>query len=114
MQKIECSEVRCKQAEQDELDAREKEGFMKQELEVLKDKLKQTQTEQKESYQREERMQRANQSIKTQLETVRKDLDRTNLQLKTILAEKERLKDDLTRKSELLDEASDHGKQMEL
>jgi hypothetical protein len=41
-------------------------------------------------------------------------VDRTNLQLKTILAEKERLRDDLTSKSELLDEANEHGKQMEM
>jgi hypothetical protein len=33
---------------------------MKQEIEVLKEKLKQTQTEQKEGYKREERIQRAN------------------------------------------------------
>jgi len=34
--------MRCKQAEQDELDAREKETFMRQEIDALKDKLRQT------------------------------------------------------------------------
>ena len=38
------------------MDAREKENFMKQEIEAMKDKLKQTQNEQKEGYKREERV----------------------------------------------------------
>ena len=36
------------------------------------------------------------------------------LQLKAALAEKERLKEELGRKSETLDDASEHGRQMEL
>jgi hypothetical protein len=42
IQKVDSAEMRCKQAEQDEMDAREREGFMKQELDVIKEKLKQT------------------------------------------------------------------------
>lgn len=72
-QKIETTEVRCKHAEQDEMDAREKETFMKQEIEALKDKLRQTQNEQQEGYKREERIQRANQTAKNQLDATRKD-----------------------------------------
>lgn len=39
-QKIDSTEFKCKQIEQDENDAREKENFMRTEIEVLKDKLK--------------------------------------------------------------------------
>jgi len=43
---LESAETKCKQAEQDELDAREKETFLKTEIDVLKDKLKQVSLEQ--------------------------------------------------------------------
>ena len=41
--------MRCKQAEQDAIVARQKEALMKQEIEDLKEKLKQTQNELKEN-----------------------------------------------------------------
>jgi FtsZ-binding cell division protein ZapB len=76
---LESAETKCKQAEQDELDAREKETFLKTEIDVLKDKLKQMSLEQQESYKREERTQRNNQTVKNQLDQSKKELERTTL-----------------------------------
>ena len=63
------------------------------ELHVLKAEVAETQTLQRDGYEREERIHKKNQQLKTQMDGLKIQKEKLQLQIKTLLGDKETLKD---------------------
>lgn len=87
---------------------------MSTEVELLKEKNDRIKTDCQDSYQREERVQRTNQNLKMQLDGSRKDQEKTLMQMKSLLAEKDRLTEEIYSKEETTEIEAEKLKQMEL
>ena len=84
------------------------------ELDTLREKLRMKDEEKKESYSREERIQRQNQQIKQQLEGCRKEQEKLLMQIKSLLAEKERLFEENKQRVEMAESDLDRVKTLEV
>ena len=106
--------ARLQATQQDEFEQRENGKFLSTELQSLKAEVVETQTLQKDGYEREERIHKKNQQLKTQMEAVKIQKGKLELQIKTHLAEKENLKDGLEIKTLEFDELYERSKMLEL
>ena len=84
------------------------------ELHSLKAEVVQTQTLQRDGYEREERIHKKNQQLKTQMDGLKIQKEKLQLQIKTLLGDKESLKDTMEQKSFEMEEVSQRSKRLEL
>ena len=112
--KIASLDTKCHTLQQDEQSAYEKERFLSVEMQKVKDQFAEIQGQQKDGYEREERIHKQNQHIKQQLDACRIQKDKLALQLRSILAEKESLKEHNELKEENIAEQDERSKTLEL
>ena len=84
------------------------------ELHALKAEVAETQTLQRDGYEREERIHKKNQQLKTQIDGIKIQKEKLQLQIKTLLGDKEALKDSMDQKTIEFEDVSERGKRLEL
>ena len=107
-------EGRCQATKQEEYEAHEQGKYLTTQIHALKAEVMETQTLQRDGYEREERIHKKNQQLKTQMEGMKIQKEKLQLQIKTLLGDKEALKDSVEHKTIEMEDVSDRSKRLEL
>ena len=87
---------------------------MTNELTALKLEVAETQTLQRDGYEREERIHKKNQQLKTQIEALKIQKEKLQLQTKTLLSDKESIRETLEAKGNDIEDITERSKMLEL